>query len=42
MLMYVRQLVANVVCLLFGAGQVAYSGLIQANTHESTESAPKQ
>ncbi len=30
MLHYVHQLVANFVCLLFGAGQVAYNEFIRA------------
>ncbi len=29
MLQYVRQIAANFVCLMFGVGQVAYSGFIR-------------
>ncbi len=50
---YVHQVVADFVCLSFGAGQVVYSGLIRAfslktaaaaghNTDESSESELKQ
>ncbi len=35
MLNYVHQVVANVVCLLFGAGQVAYSHFIKAVSQET-------
>ncbi len=54
MLHCVHQLVANFVCLLFGAGQVVYSGFIRAfcwkyfpavaenDADESDEGEPKQ